>query len=236
MRRRRRRFFRDDVLAPWLTLLVIAGLWWVGASYFGPSRAATPPPPELSGTAAVKASPGRPAPARARDANDSSASSTVDAVLTSAPVDGGELEILRGRRLVIPVEGVPASSIVSNYDQARGGGRKHEALDILAPRGTPVFAADDGRIAKLFNSAAGGITIYQFDPAERYSYYYAHLDSYATGLTEGDLVTRGETIGYVGTTGNAPKGTPHLHFAIYTLGAEKRWWEGTPLDPALVLK
>ena len=85
-------------------------------------------------------------------------------------------------------------------------------------------------------SAAGGLTIYQFDPEEHFTYYYAHLDSYATGLKEGDEVTRGQTVGYVGTTGNAPPGTPHLHFAIFKLGSDKRWWEGLPLDPFDVLR
>lgn len=241
MRRRRRRFFREDVLAPWLTLLVILGLWWVGASYFGPSRTAAISP-TLRGPAAAKASggplTGLDEAARAVDTRDArpEPDRSDDSVLTRAPADGGELGVLRGRRLLIPVAGVTASSIVSNFEEARGGGRKHEALDILAPRGTAVLAADDGRIAKLFNSAAGGLTIYQFDPAEHYSYYYAHLDGYAADLEEGAILVRGQTIGYVGTTGNAPPGTPHLHFAIYKLGPDKRWWEGMPLDPALVLK
>ena len=103
-------------------------------------------------------------------------------------------------------------------------------------RGTPVRAVEDGRIARLFNSKAGGITIYQFDPSEQYCYYYAHLDRYAEGLRENDRVSRGQVIGYVGTTGNAPKDTPHLHFAIFRLNSEKRWWEGTPLDPYPILR
>ena len=108
-------------------------------------------------------------------------------------------------------------------------------MDILAPRGTAVVATSDGRIAKLFTSAAGGLTVYQFDPTEQYAYYYAHLDGYAPDLTEGQVVSRGQTIGYVGTTGNAPPGTPHLHFAIFKLGPDKRWWEGEAIDPFLVL-
>ena len=116
------------------------------------------------------------------------------------------------------------------------GGRRHEAIDILAPRGTPVKAVEDGRIARLFFSKAGGTTIYQFDPTERFCYYYAHLDRYADGLRENDQVRRGQVIGYVGTTGNAPKNTPHLHFAVFRLNAEKRWWEGTPIDPYDLLR
>jgi peptidoglycan LD-endopeptidase LytH len=110
-----------------------------------------------------------------------------------------------------------------------------EALDILAPRNTPVKAVEGGRIARLFSSKAGGITIYQFDPSEQYCYYYAHLERYADGLAEGAKIQKGQVIGYVGTSGNAPKDTPHLHFAIFKLTAERRWWEGTPIDPYDVL-
>jgi murein DD-endopeptidase MepM/ murein hydrolase activator NlpD len=135
----------------------------------------------------------------------------------------------------VPVAGVERSALTSTFDDPRGKGL-HEAMDILAPRGTAVVAALDGRIVKLFTSAAGGLTIYQFDLEEKFCYYYAHLDSYASGLTEGQIATRGQTIGYVGTTGNAPPGTPHLHFAIFNLGADKRWWEGEPIDPFLALR
>ena len=109
-------------------------------------------------------------------------------------------------------------------------------MDILAPRGTAVLAAVDGRIAKLFTSAAGGLTIYQFDADERFCYYYAHLDGYAPNLNEGQSVRRGQLIGFVGTTGNAPPGTPHLHFAIYRLGPDRKWWDGEPIDPIHVLR
>src|SRR5579859_5619184 len=113
------------------------------------------------------------------------------------------LAALNERHLLIPVKGFPRKALRDNFDEKRGA-RMHEALDIMAPRGTPVVAADDGRIAKLFRSVAGGITVYKFDPAERFTYYYAHLDHYASGLVEGAHVKRGEVIGYVGTTGNAP--------------------------------
>jgi murein DD-endopeptidase MepM/ murein hydrolase activator NlpD len=126
--------------------------------------------------------------------------------------------------------------LISSFSDARGSSRVHEALDILSPRGTPVVAAEAGTIVKLFESARGGTTIYQFDPSGSFCYYYAHLDSYAPGLREGATVERGQTIGYVGTTGNAPPQTPHLHFAIFRLGPERHWWEGVPIDPYLVLK
>jgi murein DD-endopeptidase MepM/ murein hydrolase activator NlpD len=143
-------------------------------------------------------------------------------------------EALERRDLLVPVDGVNPGDLVRSFAEARGG-RKHEALDILAPRNTPVKAVEGGKIARLFSSKAGGITIYQFDPSQQYCYYYAHLERYTQGLAEGDTVQRGQVIGYVGTSGNAPKDTPHLHFAIFKLTAEKRWWEGTPIDPFDVL-
>jgi murein DD-endopeptidase MepM/ murein hydrolase activator NlpD len=143
---------------------------------------------------------------------------------------------LEDRDLLIPVEGIGPGQLVRSFDDRRGSSRKHEAIDILAPMGTPVRAIEDGRIARLFNSKAGGITIYQFDPTERFCYYYAHLQRYADGLREADTVRQGQIIGYVGVTGNAPKDTPHLHFAVFRLTEEKRWWEGTPVDPYDILR
>ena len=139
------------------------------------------------------------------------------------------------REFTIPVDGISPEQLVRSFDDDRGN-RKHEAIDILAPKGTPVRAIEGGRIARLFVSKAGGITIYQFDPSERYCYYYAHLDRYADGIKENDTVTKGQIIGYVGVTGNAPKDTPHLHFAVYRLSESKRWWEGTPVDPYDILR
>lgn len=133
--------------------------------------------------------------------------------------------------LLLPVPGVSARQLTDTFYETRGGKRPHEALDIPAPRGTPVLAVDDGRIVKLFKSVPGGLTIYQFDPSERFSYYYAHLDGYAAGVAEGKDLRRGEVIGYVGSTGNANPATPHLHFAIFELGPEKRWWQGTAINP-----
>jgi murein DD-endopeptidase MepM/ murein hydrolase activator NlpD len=106
----------------------------------------------------------------------------------------------------------------------------------MAPAGTPVLAVEDGTVEKLFTSEAGGLTVYQFDPSRSVAYYYAHLQRYADGLADGVRVTRGQVIGYVGSTGNARADAPHLHFAIFVLGPEKRWWQGTAIDPTLVLK
>lgn len=152
------------------------------------------------------------------------------------PPSAPEAKELAARNLAVPVSGVSPDKLVRSYHDARSGGREHEALDILAPRNTPVVAVEDGTIARLFFSKAGGITVYQFDPSREYSYYYAHLERYADGLKEGDTVHRGQVIGYVGTSGNAPKDTPHLHFAIFRLTPDKHWWEGTPIDPYDILR
>ena len=135
-----------------------------------------------------------------------------------------------GPRLMIPVEGITVKQLRDNFNEMRDG-HSHAALDIMAARGTPVVAVDEGNIAKLFNSRQGGLTIYQFDNTQKYCYYYAHLDHYAPGLREGTLVRKGEVLGFVGTTGDAPANAPHLHFAVYLLGPEKHWWEGAAMDP-----
>ena len=144
------------------------------------------------------------------------------------------MDELRGRSLAVPVRGLDADHLVSSFHDARGSSRQHEAIDILAPRGTDVLAVEDGTVAKLFTSRAGGLTVYQFDPSNKYVYYYAHLDRYAPNLKEGLAVRKGDVLGAVGTTGNAPKDTPHLHFAISKMDPDKRWWGGTAVDPFLV--
>lgn len=133
--------------------------------------------------------------------------------------------------LLIPVAGVAASQLTDTFNDHREGERAHEALDIMAPRGTPVLAAADGSVAKLFTSVRGGLTIYEFDPTSTWAYYYAHLDRYAPDLVEGRPLHRGDVIGYVGSSGNADPSAPHLHFAIFVLGPEKHWWQGTAIDP-----
>ena len=175
----------------------------------------------------------KPIPAVAQDIMAGSSSPVVVSLPVLAP---GALELaqLRARALVIPVQQTTAAQLQDTYTQARAGGAPHDALDIMAPRGTPVLAVEDGRVAKLFLSKPGGITIYQFDLAGDYAYYYAHLDRYADGLAEGASLHKGQVIGYVGSTGNASPDAPHLHFAIFRLGPERQWWRGTPLNPYLV--
>ena len=153
-------------------------------------------------------------------------------------VTPSDYQTLASRGLAIPVLGASARDIQDTFNQTRGandsrGAIRHEATDIIAPRGAPVVAVEDGVIKKLFTSRWGGLTIYQFDPSGTYCYYYAHLDRYAEGIKEGMQVHRGDKIGYVGSTGDAA--SPHLHFAIFKLGPEKKWWEGSAINPYSIL-
>jgi peptidoglycan LD-endopeptidase LytH len=132
--------------------------------------------------------------------------------------------------LIMPVEGARVTDLHDSFEEKRGSGR-HEAIDIMAPRGTPVVAAVDGSIEKLFTSKQGGLTIYEFDLDRSYCYYYAHLDRYAEDLKEKQSVRRGDRIGYVDSTGDASPTAPHLHFAIFRLGPTRQWWVGTPINP-----
>ena len=140
-------------------------------------------------------------------------------------------ELLSRRRLVVPVAGTPPTKLQDSFEARRGKGRKHEAIDIMAPWGTPVLAADDGRIEKITSNRGGGLTLYQVDPSGRFVYYYAHLAGYAEGLKEGQVVRRGDLIPYVGATGNASRDAPHLHFAVLLLTTQKRWWGGEAVNP-----
>lgn len=171
------------------------------------------------------------APARATAKAPAKPAAPKVASVAKAPVIAADdLQLLAARRLIMPVQGYDSTRLRDNFDEARGT-RRHDALDIMAPRGTPVVAVDDGEVTKLFTSAAGGITVYQLDPSEKFIYYYAHLDRYAAGLREGAMLKRGDVLGYVGSTGNAPASAPHLHFTIFQLGPDKKWWKGTAVNP-----
>jgi peptidoglycan LD-endopeptidase LytH len=139
-------------------------------------------------------------------------------------------------RLLIPVQGVRAASLVDTYQQARGQGRRHYAIDIMAPRGTPVLAVADGVVMKLFQSERGGITLYELAPDRRTIYYYAHLDRYASGMADGRPLRRGEVLGYVGNTGDAGPGNYHLHFEVSTTADPAKYWGGTPQNPYPLLR
>ena len=193
-------------------------------------------PTDTVATAADRAPRPAPIPAGLATTEDPAVSMEVPAVpipaaaRVDASLDG--VAYLRSRRLMVPVDGVAPDALIDSFDDERGGGsRSHGALDIHAAKGTPVVAADDGRVEKLHESVAGGITLYQFDPSGRFVYYYAHMDAYRPGIAEGDLLRRGTVLGYVGETGNAPPGVPHLHFAIGRMDAERRWWKFEPIDP-----
>lgn len=142
-----------------------------------------------------------------------------------------DVEALRARVLGVPVLGRYPDDVPDTFSDGRSGGRRHNATDILAPRGTLVLSADDGMIRRLSSNALGGITIYATDPSDRFVYYYAHLDGYAPGLEPGQRVRRGDVLGYVGSTGNAPPTVPHLHFQIMRLLDGERLWDGIPIDP-----
>jgi murein DD-endopeptidase MepM/ murein hydrolase activator NlpD len=140
-------------------------------------------------------------------------------------------------RLLIPVQGVRAEELRDTFTDARSEGRVHDAIDIMAPRNAPVVAAADGRVVKLFRSAKGGITLYQLAAADEHIvFYYAHLERYADGLTEGHVARRGETLAYVGDTGNASPGNTHLHFQIYRVADPKHFWTGDNINPYLILR
>jgi murein DD-endopeptidase MepM/ murein hydrolase activator NlpD len=206
-----------------------AAAWLVGAAGAG----------FLAG--ALLTSAPRPAPVMPRQLLRPSGATNADAPVLAPPpvstptIGADPLEELRKRHLALPLPDVERHDLRDTFDEMRGGTRRHEALDIVAPRNTPVLAVEDGTVAKLFLSKAGGLTLYQFDPTRTYAYYYAHLERYADGVKEGDRVERGQVIGYVGTSGNAPPDAPHLHFAIFKLTDAKRWWQGTAIDPYPVL-
>jgi peptidoglycan LD-endopeptidase LytH len=138
--------------------------------------------------------------------------------------------------LIIPVAGVTSDQLLDTFSAARGDGRVHDAIDIAAPKGTPVLAVAAGKILRLFQSKAGGTTIYQLSGDEKFIYYYAHLERYADGLYEGRFVIQGETIAHVGDTGNAGAGNYHLHFSIAMTSDPKRWWEGVNINPYPLLR
>ncbi len=196
---------QDDTSVRVIRRAVHVALAWLGAAC-GPPLTPLPPPQA-------------PAPSEV-------AVPTADAPVAPPNV----AELLRGRRLMVPVDGVGVDRLVDSFDAQRADGvRRHFAMDILASRGTAVLAADDGSILRMGFNALGGLTIYQVDPERRFVYYYAHLDRYAGTLRDGSVVSRGDVIGYVGSTGNASPSAPHLHFQV--LVYRERYWEGESVNP-----
>jgi len=182
---------------------------------------------------------------RASAAIDTSASHPADTTAAPQLTTGGsstpsvgpaDLEALKGEGLIIPVAGVAAKDLIDSFDDKRGSERHHNALDIMASRNTPVLAAVSGFVVKMHSSVPGGLTIYLSDPTSRFVMMYGHLDSFRPGLKDGDKVTQGEIIGFVGSTGNANPLAPHLHFQITRNDNMREWWKGTPLNPFLVFR
>jgi len=234
------------------TYLILTRLWWpdvrleaahatlpVIASVapspppaaFVPPETPTPEvPSELIAVSPPLPSPPEPMPSPLPSETVTSPAPPVEVKTLDLPLLQTDLDRLRMRNLLIPVQGIERKNLRDTFTDDRSG-QHHQAIDIMAARGTPVLAAGDGRVEKLFTSKPGGLTIYEFDPQGEYCYYYAHLDGYAAGLVQGKVLRKGEVIGYVGSTGNASATAPHLHFTIFRLGASKKWWEGAAVDP-----
>lgn len=218
----------------WVIVFLVGVLTGVGGVYMlkrvepkTPDIAATPmPPPVAQAPAAPSAAPTPSAPVE--PVPPVTVATPPEPATAPAPSQPVQVAAVPG--LLMPIAGLRRDQLTDSFDDARGG-RKHEAIDIMAARGTPVLAVADGKVVKLFHSKPGGLTVYQFDTAEKLAYYYAHLDGYAPGIAEGKLLKRGDLIGYVGSTGNADPSAPHLHFALFELGPEKQWWKGKAINP-----
>lgn len=214
-----------------LLLVLLGGLVGANATYFLMTRGAVSPAPRIE------------VPAQS-PANEPKSPDTVQPQAEPPPVAGvngtvnasGSMATTgqatsTGTGLLLPVQGISPSQLSDTFTDARSAGRSHEAIDIMAAAGTPVLAVADGHVEKLFTSKLGGLTIYEFNPDGTLAYYYAHLQRYADGVAEQQTITRGQVIGYVGSTGDASPDAPHLHFAIFKLGPEKQWWKGDAINP-----
>jgi murein DD-endopeptidase MepM/ murein hydrolase activator NlpD len=223
-------------------LSVLVALIWVLSKRRQPEQVATVtlPPTASSSTVAPVADStlAVPAPQPSVESTVEQASQTplVESKLPTPTPQTSPAAPTGSPSLLIPVAGVSPEQLRDTFQDARSQRRVHDAIDIPAPRGTPVMAVADGRIVKLFQSVPGGITIYQLAPDNRTIYYYAHLDRYRDGLAEGQLVHRGEVIAYVGDTGNAGAGNYHLHFSILIVSDPKRYWDGTNINPYPLLR
>jgi murein DD-endopeptidase MepM/ murein hydrolase activator NlpD len=231
-----------------ITLLALGALvWWLSVSYrttpVTPVALPAATAPAENANAAPTSSTS-PTPSAANENATPAATPTPQGTPVSAlptPPPGNTNEPARpapsqaipssASGLLIPVAGVRAEQLHDTYTEARSEGRVHNALDIMSPCGTPVLAATDGLVVKLFQSERGGTTIYQRSTDDKVIYYYAHLKAYADGLTENHVANRGETIAYVGDTGNAGPGNCHLHFAVWLITDPKRYWDGENVNP-----
>ena len=226
-----------------LLLFVLGALVGANATYFVMTRDAGPRTAMPAGERIETPLPMQPATEADASANNSNPASPSTGPMLPPPAvratgvgptavpASGDAATMTGEVLLLPVQGITAAQLQDTFTDARSGGRVHDAIDIMAPAGTPVLAADNGSIVKLFNSKLGGITLYEFDEKGDVAYYYAHLQSYAPNVTENMKVKKGDVIGYVGSTGNASPTAPHLHFAVMVLGPEKNWWKGVSINP-----
>ena len=232
---------RERRPSPWwrgLLLFLLGALVGANATYFLMSRGAAPPRPGSDAAGRVEVPlPAMPMPATEANPHapdpqpqDTRPMLPLPAVRATG-VGPATLTSDGSAALLIPVQGITAAQLQDTFTDARSGGRVHDAIDIMAPAGTPVVAVADGTVEKLFDSKLGGTTLYQFNPERTLAYYYAHLQGYAPGIAEKQPLKRGQVIGYVGTTGNANPDGPHLHFAIFELGPEQQWWQGTAINP-----
>lgn len=250
---------RPRVLLIAATLFAALGalVWYLSVSYWsqpvrplappsanGANEAVTPSPAPAATTTTTPATPATPG----ADATPQEAPATPESPPPPVPpaspspqarglAEGDTAALLASMRPLIPVQGVRPEQLQDTFSDSRSEGRIHDAIDIIAARGTPVVASVDGRVVRLFRSVRGGITVYQLASAdERLVFYYAHLERYADGLAEGRVARRGETIGYVGDSGNATPGNTHLHFQIYRVQDPKRFWTGENINPYTVLR
>ena len=151
---------------------------------------------------------------------------------TPTAATAADVDYLTQRRILLPVAGADMAKVDDSFNEPRdGGARVHRAIDILAPRGTPILSADDGKILRMGTNGIGGISMYTVDSQSRLVYYYAHMDRYHDGMSPGRSIAKGDTLGYVGTTGNAPKDVPHLHFQVMRWPSDGKYWNGEPIDP-----
>ena len=213
------------VLVFWIMSVLLAGP--VIPSLDGPKILDRPGHANTESAVAPTTEPGTEAVKTAALPVDQSAMETID--LEVQP--GLTPLLIQQRSLWLPVEGVSPADLYDSFDDPRGRSRKHRAIDIMAPRGTPVRAPEGGTIVALRTHRLAGISVYQVGPRKRYSYLYAHLDAWAPGLEVGRQVKGGDLIGFVGTTGNAPESAPHLHLAIHELSDSRRFWAGKPINP-----
>lgn len=246
------------LLAAAVFAAIAALVWYLSYAYWAqpvtplrPSRPETVEPTKPDATQSPSATPQTPATAPSGEALETPAPSptptdqpgptptpqTLSQPQPQGAPSGDVASVLASMRLLIPVQGVKAEELRDTFTDSRSEGRVHDAIDIMAPRNAPVIAAADGRIVKLFRSEKGGITLYQLAAADEHIvFYYAHLERYADGLTEGHVARRGETLAYVGDTGNAAPGNTHLHFQIYRVADPKHFWTGDNVNPYPILR